>query len=56
MSGESEMDVQRKLDRWRAGEEVEDVVVGPPGTEEKITVFRFVDPKGQWWEGLEPAV
>ena len=54
-AGESEMDVQRKLDRWRAGQEVEDVVAGPLGTEEQIRVFRFVDPRGQWWEDWGPT-
>jgi len=53
--GESELDVQEKLDLFRAGEDVKDVhSAGPKGGEEKIWVISFVDPKGQWWEGLEP--
>ena len=46
---ESELDVQNKLDRFRAGEDVEDVHAGPPGAVDKIKVFHLLDPKGQWW-------
>lgn len=49
---ESELDVQNKLDRFRAGEDVEDVHVGPDGNLDQIKVIQFVDPEGQWWEGL----
>ncbi len=46
---ESGLDVQNKLNRFRAGEDVEDVHAGPPGTVDKIKVFHFVDPEGKWW-------
>ena len=52
---ESELDVQNKLDKFRAGEDVEDVEdvhAGPPGSVDQIKVIRFVDPKGKWWEFL----
>lgn len=44
--GESDMDVQRKIDRWKSGEVIDDVIAGLPGGKEKVHVFRF--------EGLEP--
>lgn len=54
--GESDLDVQKKLDLFRAGEDVEDVhSAGPQGGEEKIWVITFVDAKGTWWEGLETS-
>ena len=46
---ESELDVQNKLDRFRAGEAVEDVHVGPPGAVDQIKVIRLVDPERKWW-------
>lgn len=46
--GESDLDVQKKLDRWRAGEEIEDVIPGLLGGKEKVYVFRFL------FEDLEP--
>lgn len=52
-TGESGLDVQNKLNRFRAGEDVEDVHAAPPGTVDQIKVIHFVDPEGQWWEGLE---
>lgn len=38
--GESEKDVQRKIDRWRAGEDVEDVTPHPTTGDELIVVIR----------------
>lgn len=38
--GESKDDVQRKIDRWRAGEDVEDVTPHPTTGDELIVVFR----------------
>ena len=35
-AGESELDVENRLDRWRSGEEVRDVVAGPKGSTAKI--------------------
>jgi len=38
--GESKEDVDRKIDRWRAGEVVEDVTTQPTNGDELIVVVR----------------
>ena len=38
--GESEEDVERKIARWRAGEDVEDVTPQPTEGDELIVVLR----------------
>lgn len=52
-NGESDAECEERIARWKAGEGVDDNGRQYTGREPQILVVKFVDPKGQRWEGLE---